>query len=444
MGAEDKQQYETFYFEGYDFDSASMTASFNYSFDGERKFTETVTFGPTTAMVRGDILERCLELALFIVGTSYYKCFPVKHAEYRGKNISGKQADFINKVYREGLSQFIYQNQLSLDSMLHVSGHGKEPEPFTYEGDGVLSLQSGGKDSLLLGELLNEKGITYTTWYMTSTNVYPKIIDRLNGKQPHLARRAIDRIGLNKAAQDGGLNGHVPVTFIVLAYALIDAVLHGENTILAAIGTEGNEPHEFVDDLPVNHQWSKTWEAEQLFSDYVKTLISPDFHVGSPLRPFSELRIAELFEEKCWAPYSYGFSSCNRANYEQGELNDNLKWCGTCPKCANTFLLFSPFVVPYDLRRLFDGVDLFSSSHMELQRSFKGLLGVDDVMKPFECVGEIEELRAAYVMARSRYGAVACQLPFDVPEGHFEYWKIGPFQWWILDYMPERLGISRV
>ncbi len=443
MGAQENKQYETFFFEGYTFDSMSMTASFRYSFDGEQTFTETVTFGPTTAMVRSDILERCLELAMFVTGTSYYKCFPVKRIEYRDKKISKKQAEFINKVYREGLSQYIFQNQLSPDNMPNVSGHGKEPEPFTYDGNGVVSLQSGGKDSLLLGQLLNEKNVTYTSWYMTSTNVYPKIIDRLNGKQPRLARRTIDKAGLDDAARKGGLNGHVPVTFIVLAYALVDAVLHGENIVLAAIGTEGNEPHEFVGDLPVNHQWSKTWEAEQLFSDYVKTLISPDIHVGSPLRPLSELRIAELFEEVCWAPYSYGFSSCNRANYEQGEANTNLKWCGTCPKCANTFLLFSPFVIPYELRRIFDGVNLFESQHMELQRSFKGLLGVESVMKPFECVGEVEELRTAYSMARTRYGAVACQLPFSVPEGHFEYKKIGPFQWWILDYLPERLNISR-
>ncbi len=439
MGADGKQEYETFFFEGYRFDAETMAASFMYSFDGKREFTETVTFEPTSVLVREDVLERCLELAMLVAGTSYYKCFPVKRAEYRGKKFTKKQAEFINKVYKNGLSQFIFENHLDPESILHVESHGKELEPLSYEGKGVLSLQSGGKDSLLLGELLNEKQVTYTSWYMTSSKTYPKIISRLNGKGPRLARRAIDRAGLDRAAQDGALNGHVPVTYIVLAYALIDAVLHGEDTVLAAIGAEGNEPHEFVGDLPVNHQWSKTWEAEQLFADYVMTSISPNIQVGSPLRPFSELRIAELFEEICWAPYSYGFSSCNRANYEQGELNTDLKWCGTCPKCANTFLLFSPFVIPYELRRIFDGTNLFASQHPELQRSFKGLLGIDGAMKPFECVGEVEELRTAYAMARARYGTVACQLPFDVPEGHFDYKKLGPAQAWTAEYLPERV-----
>ncbi len=430
--------HKTFIFESYTFDYATWTASFVYSFDGQRYFTERVQFESTEKPVQKDVLERVLELAFFVVGTSYYKCFPVKRVEYKGKKFSPKQAAFLNKVYRDGLSQFIFQNQLSPDDLFQVDAHGKDPEPLVYSGDGVLSLQSGGKDSLLMGEFLNEKQLPYTTFYVTTTRTYPKIIERLNKKEPHIARRFIDKVALDKAAQDGGLNGHVPVTYIVMSFALIEAVLHGENVVLSAVGKEGNEPHAMVGDLPVNHQWSKTWEAEQLFSDYVTTCVSPSLKAGSPLRPFSELKIAEMFEEKCWAPYSYGFSSCNVENYEQGHLNTELRWCGKCPKCANTFLLFSPFVIPYELRRIFDSQDLFSSQNLDLQKAFKGILGVGNSMKPFECVGEIDELRTAYQMAQVRYGTQACQLPFAVPEGHFDYRALGPRQEWSDDYVPDR------
>ena len=428
-----------FIFEKYAFDADTTTALFMYSLDGERQFTETVRFMPPSTPYQKDVLDRALELAFFVVGTSYYKCFPTASAEYRGKRFTKKQAAFLNHVYRDGLSQFIFENQLDPSAMLQVEGHGKELQSLSYEGTGVLSLQSGGKDSLLLGELLNEQKVSYTTWYMTSSKTYPKIIARLNGQEPRLAYRSIDKNALKLAAEQGGLNGHVPVTYIALSYALIDAVLHGENTVLAAVGTEGNEAHAMVGDLPINHQWSKTWEAEQLFADYVTTCISPDLRVGSPLRSFSELRIAELFEQLCWAPYSYGFSSCNLANYEQGELNTDLKWCGTCPKCANTFLLFSPFVIPYELRRIFDGVNLFASENLKVQRAFKGLLGVEGVMKPLECVGEVEELRTAYSMAQAKYGEVACHLPFAVPEGTFDYKKLASRQDWTSEYLPERV-----
>lgn len=431
-------QHKAFVFEGYSFDYATWTAIFSYSFDGERHFTERVQFAPSEATIQEDVLDRALELAFFVAGTSYYKCFPTKKVSYRGKRFSPKQAAFLQTVYHEGLGQYIFENKLDPEELFHVEGRGGELAATPYVGDGVLALQSGGKDSLLLGELLNEKKISYKTFYMTTTRTYPKIIARVNNKEPRLAHRFLDKQALDQAAAEGGYNGHVPVSFIVMSYALVDAVLHGESTVLAAIGKEGNEPHAFVGTLAVNHQWSKTWEAEQLFADYVATCISPNLQVGSPLRPFSELRIAELFEEKCWAPYSYGFSSCNRANYEQGQLNTDLHWCGTCPKCANTFLLFSPFVIPYELRRIFDGQDLFSSQNLDLQKAFKGLLDIGGVMKPFECVGEVDELRTAYHMTRAKYGTEACQLPFAVPDGHFDYKALGPQQLWTKQFVPER------
>jgi hypothetical protein len=100
----------------------------------------------------------------------------------------------------------------------------------------------------------------------------------------------------------------------------------------------------------------------------------------------------------------------------QGNDNTELKWCGECPKCANSFLLFAPFVPADELKSLFNGQDLFEKPM--LQETFKGLLDIDGVMKPFECVGETAELRLAYHMAEDRgYG----KLSFDVPESDFDY-----------------------
>lgn len=438
-----KDLYNAFVFENYAFDLSTRTATFEYSFDGERRCTERIEFASIGSVVQKDILHRLLELAFLVAGVSYYKSFPTERLVYRGRAFSPKQAVLLGQIYREGLSQFMFENKLDPEKAVHVEGEGVDPLPVVYGGEGVLSLQSGGKDSLLMGELLNELQLPYTTWYMTSSKTYPKIIARLNGREPRLVRRYLDLSALDIAAQDGGLNGHVPVTYIALCYALVDAVLHGENTVLAAIGHEGDEPHAMLGDIPVTHQWSKTWSAERLLSDYVSTCISNTLRVGSPLRPFSELRIAEMFEEKCWTPYANGFSSCNVANYEQGQLNTDLRWCGKCPKCANAFILFSPFVIPYELRRIFDGQDLFSSQNLDLQRAFRGLLGIGDAMKPFECVGEVEELRTAYHMARVAYGSQACQLPFSVPEGHFDYRSLGPQQLWTKQFVPEEY-LSRI
>ena len=56
-----------------------------------------------------------------------------------------------------------------------------------------------------------------------------------------------------------------------------------------------------------------------------------------------------------------------------------------------------------------------------LTETFKGLLGIDGVMKPFECVGEVDELRLAYHMAQKIHDY---KLPFNVPSTDFDYKKI--------------------
>lgn len=414
----------TFIFEDYSFDEASNTASFHYSFDGERRFKEQMTFAGATVNYDKPLLERALFLSFILVGSSYFKCFPTRDIQFKEGTIDEWQAGFLNSVYQEGMSQFAYENSLTRDNLAHFQGRGEfSLRPLPYHGEGVLSLQSGGKDSLLTAQMLNEKNQDFSVFYISSTSHYPQVLDEI-GKQSFIARRQIDLEEIRKAIHDGGRNGHVPVTYIVLSYALIQAILQNKQAILTAIGHEGEEPHAWIGDLPVNHQWSKTWPAEQLFAEYVERYLTEDIRVGSPLRSYSELRVAELFVERAWEKFGHTFSSCNRANYEQGADNTKLKWCGECSKCANSFLLFAPFIEAKELKSLFNEQDLFGK--LSLSETFKGLLGIDGVMKPFECVGEIDELRLAYHMAIKKGGYL--QLPFEVPESDFDYRKEYPSQ----------------
>ncbi len=418
--------YQSFIFERYSYENTTRTAEFAYSFDGRRSFVEHVTFDSSTQYNEA-ALDRALWLAFLVVGVSYYKCYPTKHVMFAHHTLSASDTKLLSRVYRDGLSQFMFENDLALEDMASFEAGDRSDEPVNYKDEGILVLQSGGKDSLLLGQMQSEKSISFATMYMSSQGNYPKVLDDVTGRPPRVILRHVDLEALRQANEDGALNGHVPITFITLSYALIDAILNSENTVLAAIGREGNEAHEWIGDLAVNHQWSKTWEAEQLLAEYVHATISPDIHIGSPLRGFSELHIAELFVQKAWAKYGHRFSSCNLANYKQGQSNESLTWCGECPKCANSFLLFAPFVEPDELASLFDGQNLFAKS--SLSDTFKGLLGIDGVMKPFECVGETEELRAAYHMARERFGTGTYSLPFNVATTDFDYLSIGPSQY---------------
>jgi len=366
-------------------------------------------------------------MAWIIAGISYYKSFPTTKVSIKNRELNSAQAEFFNAVYLHGLSQFVYENELVPTGIAQFSSNGMlKPELNTYSGNGTLVLQSGGKDSLLLAELLKSNNQDFALWYMTQGSQYPSVLDTIQKPLRQIAR-TIDREAFMAVKNDGGLNGHVPVTFITLSYAIIDAILHNEHTVLAAIGNEGEEPHAYISDYPVTHQWSKTWAAEQLLSKYVTENIASEIRVGSPLRGFTELKITELFSKHLWEKVGKSFSSCNLANYKQGHGNQQLSWCAQCPKCANSYLLFAPFIPQSELNDVF-GKNMFED--VALTDTFKGLLGVGGIEKPFECVGEVEELRSAYHLAmKNGY----TPLPFGLPESSFDKDKVLRSQDWARD-----------
>lgn len=417
-----------FIFKNYEFNYSQSIAKFHYAFDNGYRFTEEVKFESSDAVdvqSNTNLVGKALFLAFILIGTSYYKTFPSVEVEM-GFSIDEWQTKFFNSIYQEGLSQFAFENELRREDLAHFKVNSPiSDKPLSYAGDGVLALQSGGKDSLLVATLMSEKGIDFTPWYVSSSDKYPQIIDKL-GKKTAICKRTIDLENLQKAASNGALNGHVPITYIIQSLAVVQAILLGKNQIITSIGHEGEEPHNKVGDLLITHQWSKTWDSEKAFAEYVKKYISPDIKIGSPLRQYSELRVAELFVEKCWEKYGNEFSSCNVGNYLQGANNEKLLWCNECPKCANSYLLFAPFIHSTKLKKIFSGKDLFAEPALEY--TFKGLLGIDGIPKPFECVGEVDELRLAYHMAMKNDGYE--KLSFTVPDSDFDYMKKYPAQDW--------------
>lgn len=415
-----------FVFKSYFFDKANKMASFDYAFENGQSFTEKVTF-ELNDDYNSKALDRALFLAFILIGVSYYKTFPSSRVLVDFP-IDKWQSNFFNKVYQEGLGQFAYENGLNRSDLAYFEPNAHDNlNPIDYKGSGIIALQSGGKDSLLTATLLNNKGIDFTAWYLSNGENYPELLDSI-GSNLIVSNRSVDRAKLSEALGLGALNGHVPVTYIVQSLAVVQAILLNKADVLVSIAHEGEEPHYTIGDLSISHQWSKTWLAEKLFSSYVDRYISSSIRIGSPLRCYSELRVAELFAEKSWPLYGEKFSSCNVANYRQGANNKKLGWCGVCPKCVNSYLLFAPFLTTSQLKSVFGDIDLFANCN--LVSIFKGLLGIDDFTKPFECIGEVDELRLAYNMAikKSNYH----HLPFEVPVSNFDYKRLYEAQNWAI------------
>lgn len=421
-----------FEFSKFEFDFETYIGSFIYRDQFGTTFCEKVHFiknGPFDRKLV-PIFSEALRLLFVLIGTSYYKAHPTKKVSLPFE-ISGFQKKFFNTVYTDGLSQFAYENNLKPSDLADFSDCNTSNAPaapnLPYALGKILSLQSGGKDSILTATILESRGKDFESLYIGSTDKHPEVIDKLGAPVKHILRE-VDIDALKEASKIKGYkNGHVPVTYILMGIALVQAIIDGDSYVITSVGHEGEEPHSVIKDayrgdLKVNHQWSKTYEAELLFSEYVHTIIARDFEVGSILRAFSELKIAELFSKSCFNKYGHDFSSCNVANYRQKNDNSKLSWCANCAKCANSFLIFAPFVKPEKLIRVF-GEDLFSKK--SLTDDFKGLLGIGKSLKPFECVGEIAELREAYAMKLDGYA----DLPFNVPKNQdYDYQKTYPVQ----------------
>ncbi|MBP6880728.1 hypothetical protein KBC31_03835 [Candidatus Saccharibacteria bacterium] len=405
-----------FIFEDYGFDVDTKLAWFAYKHtDPALSFRETIsieTENPVELM-KNPIFQKALILAFYVTATSYYKAFPTSNFEFRKAALDEWQSGFLKTVFTEGMSQFWYENQLDPGEKISFeSCELGNTSAIKYEGIGNLVLQSGGKDSLLLATLLKNCQQEFQPWYESTTDTYPEVLDSFNKPLVH-AKRTLDITDLKIATELGGLNGHVPVTYIVSSHALLQMVASNLKRVLLAIGNEGVEPSNYIGALPVQHQWSKTFSAEKLMQNYIANYISADIEYGSPLRPFHEVKIAQLFLKKAFEKYGTRFSSCNFANYKQGTDNKILYWCGECPKCTNAFLLFAPFLEPNRLEQMLGG-NLFKKP--ELLDMYKGLLGIDGVAKPLECVGETEELRWAYHQSRSQFSEADYSLSFNVPE----------------------------
>ena len=147
----------------------------------------------------------------------------------------------------------------------------------------------------------------------------------------------------------------------------------------------------------INHQYSKSYEFEAGFRDLVHTSVAPGLDYFSRLRPHSELWIAKQFA--ALEQYHLAFHSCNRA-FASDPAKRYDHWCGVCPKCTFIDLIVAPFVPPRRLDDVFRNREPLANP--ALLADFEGLIGTTDALKPFECVGEVSECRAAVLLAIAR------------------------------------------
>jgi hypothetical protein len=211
------------------------------------------------------------------------------------------------------------------------------------------------------------------------------------------AEREIDPglIALGRAGQV--LNGHVPVTAIISAIAVLVAALHDRSEVVMSNEWSASRGNLELAGRTVNHQYSKSFEYEQDFRAALAASVGATVDWFSLLRPFSELWVARRFAGL--TRFHHVVHSCNRAFYlDPAKRLDG--WCGRCDKCCFIDLILSPFLPAEDLAAIFGGREPLADP--SLLEQFTVLLGLGEGIKPFECVGDIDECRTAAALASER------------------------------------------
>ncbi|MFA6985996.1 MAG: endonuclease domain-containing protein, partial [Arenimonas sp.] len=235
-------------------------------------------------------------------------------------------------------------------------------------------------------EALRQAGVQQTVTWIGSSPLIKACAERTGLPMLNIGRSLAP--ALFEMNKQGALNGHIPVTAVNSAILILAALLHDADQVVFSNERSASYGSLIPGTGEVNHQWSKGWDCERDLARYVREHVAKDLNYFSLLRPFSELAVARQFARI--DHYDAYFSSCNRNFHLLGERPAQ-RWCGACPKCHFVFLALAPFMPKPRLMAIF-GRNLLDEP--EQAAGFDALLEYQD-HKPFECVGEGRESRAA-------------------------------------------------
>lgn len=387
----DKSSIRAFRFVRCSFDAETGVARLVYAFDEGPELTETVTIpGAPFALdaTRAQAVEHAVRLLHLITGVSYYKAAVPHEIRIEGYAIDAATAVLLEQVYVHGLGEFAYRNGLSLHGRVRFPVAAQAPAPAAAAGlrEHALVAIGGGKDSLVSIEALRGAGVEQTVTWIGGSQLIAACAARTGLPTLNIGRALAPE--LFEYNRQGAWNGHIPVTAINSAIMVLAALLHGVDQVVFSNERSASYGSMIPGTGEVNHQWSKGWAFESAFGAYVQSHVAADLQYYSLLRPLSELAVARQFART--DHYDAHFSSCNRNFHLLGERPTN-RWCGVCPKCHFVFLALAPFMPKPRLVGIF-GRNLLDDANQT--GGFDALLEYQD-HKPFECVGEGQESRAA-------------------------------------------------
>ncbi len=473
-----RQKYPVFTYQSanWQVEGDRFQASFVF-FAGENRFQHQVIF-PLTRQVssgsqkkqsRKEVIdrsgERLIDQLVFSLGMvellSYWKAFCSPIIEIQAGKLTDWQKHWWYDFLLNGMGEYFFVNQIDFtgddfvkivasDQNSHgsdvvnqpsdnsVPGHVGPTQPVPIDPNQTTSFLipiGGGKDSIVTLEVLKQLN-PLSLLLVNPTPAALDIADQANLPSITVSRQ-LDPYLLN-LNQQGYLNGHVPFSASLAFISVLVAYLYQIDSVVLSNEASANEASLTYLNRPINHQYSKSFEFERKFREYVRDLSGLDKQVAtfpdgtlkppplrglrqvrcdspyssvqqdevdtlpqyfSLLRPLNELQIGRLFAEIGQSYFSI-FLSCNRGSKTN-------TWCGDCPKCLFAYLMLAPWLDEPTMITIF-GQNLLLNE--KLLPTLHALIGFSD-QKPLECVGLREEsLVACYLLTKS-YQESHNQLP---------------------------------
>ncbi|MCW5809309.1 MAG: hypothetical protein KIT31_43550, partial [Deltaproteobacteria bacterium] len=291
-------------------------------------------------------------------------------------------------VFRRVWAQWRWEHDLpAYEGPVFVDAAGDAPpRPLSLSPGPVdwLAFCGGGKDSLVAAQLLGRAGLRFATLgyahsiYGDAAHQHA-LIERVAGATARARRERQWVLDDFLDAPVATLRPELGVRSVLAAetpasvFAAVPIALARGYRGLVVAHERGANASNLVWDATgegVNHQWGKSWEAEQLLDAYLQRELVAGLRYFSVLQPVHDEVIFELLARD---PGAAALThSCNVKK----------PWCGACAKCAYVWLQLAAHLPPHVVDGMFGG-DL--GERPENDRWFRELLGLA-AHAPFECV----------------------------------------------------------
>ena len=434
-----RNRYPIFSFDGFSYKLKEKDLIINFAFS----VGNDICFSPTVrikyhkdfAWFYENYSLSVLEPLFFSIGMiemlSYWKATCSPRIQLKVGALSNDAIVFWKKLYYNGLGEFFYVNNI----------HASLFDFVDFQADNTNMLQSidvpladktivpigGGKDSVVtLESLVNHEDIIPMIMNPRGATIDCAKIAGFDGDFLEIDRKIDSR--LLELNANGFLNGHTPFSAMLAFYCVLLSILSGRKNI--ALSNENSANEATVLGANINHQYSKSFEFEEDFRNYVSTYLHTDVNYYSFLRPITELQIAYLFSKQ--HAYFHVFKSCNVGSKTN-------QWCANCAKCLFSFIILSPFI-DKDILATIYGNNLFENE--ALLPYLQELCGLTQV-KPFECVGTVEEVCVALTETIKHYDTLPPLLQYFTQTSLYQEYKNVNFALYLQQWHKEHnLSIS--